>query len=125
MKKLFLDHTEDTPLVELNYEEKIYKITGKSLPENAVSFYLPIINWLKQYGEGYKDAINFDFRLEYFNTASAKQITKLLLVLQDLAEKIDIKVRWYYLREDTDILSSGLRFSRLIKVKIQLIGYDE
>lgn len=125
MKKLFLDHTEDTPLVELNYEEKIYKISGKSLPENAVAFYLPIINWLKQYGDVHKDPIVFDFRLEYFNTASAKQITKLLLVLQDLSEKIDIKVRWYYLREDTDILSSGLRFSRLIKVKIQLLGYDE
>jgi len=125
MRKLFLENSEDTPQVELNCEDKIYKVSGKSLPENAVAFYLPIISWLKQYGNEHTDPMVLDFRLEYFNTASAKQITKLLLVLQDLSEKIDVKVRWYYLREDTDILSSGLRFSRLIKVNIQLIGYDE
>lgn len=125
MEKLILAYTEDTPQVELNYEEKIFKISGKSLPENAVSFYLPILEWLKKYGTLHTDPIVFDFCLEYFNTASAKQITKLLLVLQELSEKFDVKVRWYYLREDTDILSSGLRFSRLLQLKIQMIAYDE
>ncbi len=125
MEKLFIDHTEDTPRVELNQEENIFEISGKSLPENAVAFYLPIINWLKQYDKEYNAAITFDIRLDYFNTASAKQITKLLLVLQDLSESIDLKVRWFYLEEDTDILSSGLRFSRLIKIKIELIPYQD
>ncbi len=121
MEKFFIDHTEDTPRVELNQEENIYEISGKSLPENAIAFYLPIITWLKEYNRNHSESIIFDIRLDYFNTASAKQITKLLLVLQDLSETIDIKVRWFYLEEDTDILSSGLRFSRLIKVKIELI----
>ena len=125
MEKLFIDHTEDTPRVELNQEENIYEISGKSLPENAVAFYLPIITWLKEYNKNHSEAIIFDIRLDYFNTASAKQITKLLLVLQDLSENIDIKVRWFYLEEDTDILSSGLRFSRLIKVKIELIALPD
>lgn len=125
MKNILLKNTEDTPEVEFNLDEKVYKISGKSLPENAVAFYLPLLNWITQYKRECSEPIIFDFKLDYFNTASAKQITKLLLALQDLSESVDVKVRWYYLKEDTDILSSGLRFQRLIKVKIQLIGYDD
>lgn len=125
MENIYLEHTEDTPRVEFIQEKNVYKISGKSLPENAVAFYLPLIDWLKKYGVEHNEPLTLDIRLDYFNTASAKQITKLLLILQDLSEKLDINVRWFYLKEDTDILSSGLRFSRLIKVKMELIGYDE
>lgn len=125
MERIYLEHTEDTPKVEFNKDENVYEISGKSLPENAVAFYLPLIEWLKNYGATNSEPLILDFRLDYFNTASAKQITKLLLVLQDMSENIDVTVRWFYLKEDTDILSSGLRFSRLIKVNIELIGYDD
>lgn len=125
MERFFVDYTEDTPMVELNDSEKVYKIAGNSLPEDAISFYTPINEWFKQYGESKNEPIQFDFKLDYFNTASAKQITKLLLVLQELSENIEIKVRWFYLKEDTDIMSSGMRFSRLIKVPIELIAYDD
>lgn len=125
MEKIYLDHTEDTPKVEFNQDEEIYMISGKSLPENAVAFYLPLIDWLKKYAKEESNPLNIDLRFDYFNTASAKQITKLLLVLQEISETIEVNVKWFYLKEDTDILSSGLRFSRLIKVNIELISYED
>lgn len=125
MEKLFIDHTEDTPQVILDIENKNFSITGRSLPENAVAFYIPIIDWLKQLNKEVIPSFVFNIKLDYFNTASAKQITKLLLTLQNLSQTMDIVINWHYLEEDTDIMSSGMRFSKLINANIKLIPYQE
>ncbi len=125
MEKLFLDHTEDTPKVLLDADNRLFSIEGRSLPENAVEFYIPILNWLHDYSKIPNASIIFNFKLEYFNTASAKQITKLLILLQQISEKISVKINWHYYREDADIMASGNRFAKLIKAKIELIPYDD
>jgi hypothetical protein len=125
MEKLFFDHTEDTPKVLLDADNKLFSIEGRSLPENAVEYYIPILDWLKEYGKLPKSSIVFNFKLEYFNTASAKQITKLFILLQQLSENIPVKINWHYFRDDADIMSSGMRFAKLIKVDIELIPYED
>jgi hypothetical protein len=125
MEKLYFDHTEDTPKVLLDADNKVFSIEGRSLPENAVEFYLPILNWLNDYSKIPNASIIFKFKLEYFNTASAKQITKLLILLQQISEKIAVKIDWHYYREDADIMASGIRFAKLINAKIELIPYDD
>ncbi len=49
MEKLIIGHTEDTPNVRFEPETGVFCIEGRSLPENAVAFYNPILDWLKQY----------------------------------------------------------------------------
>ena len=124
MERLLLEKTEDTPHVEFNQEKNFFIIEGRSLPENAVLFYDQLLNWLRDYGKNPNKTSNFDFKLDYFNTASAKQITKLLLVLQALSEKSEIIIRWFYLEGDVDIHSSGIRFSKLIHANIQIVPYN-
>lgn len=125
MERLFIEHTEDTPRVDFDKERNTFQIIGRSLPENAVAFYNTLFDWLREYSKAPNEKSNVDFQLDYFNTASAKQITKLMLILQALSEQSDITIRWYYLEEDTDIKGSGLRFQRLINANIQLIEMDE
>ncbi|PKP10540.1 MAG: nuclear pore complex subunit [Bacteroidetes bacterium HGW-Bacteroidetes-4] len=124
MEKLIIEHTEDTPKVHFEPEIGIFSIEGRSLPENAVAFYNPILEWLKQYENTENKGFTFDFKLDYFNTASAKQITKLLIQLQQMTQKFDIKVNWHYYVEDADIMASGLRFAKLIKANIELLPYE-
>jgi hypothetical protein len=124
MEKLFIDHTEDTPKIHFDVQDGIYLIEGRSLPENAVAFYLPIIDWLKNYELTQNKDFTFDFKLDYFNTASAKQITKVLIQLQQMAEKMNLKVNWHYYKEDADIMASGMRFAKLIKANIELIPFE-
>jgi len=125
MEKMLLNATEDTPEVVLDSEKNEYRIEGRSLPENAVSFYIPIIDWLNTFGESPLDNIIFHFKLDYFNTASAKQITKVLLVLQSLSSIKNVKIKWHYYVEDFDIKSSGARFAKLIKADIELVPYED
>jgi SiaC family regulatory phosphoprotein len=123
MEPLFLEGTEDTPEINFDAEKKIFSIADRSLPENAVDFYKPVFEWLEEYKEQADKEINFDFKLDYFNTSSAKQITKILLFLEKLALDSNVIIRWYYRKEDVDMLSSGSRYAKLINVKFELIEF--
>ena len=125
MENLILNATEDTPNVVFDIENGDYNITGRSLPENAVAFYIPIIEWIKEYGNSALNNMVLHFKLDYFNTASAKQITKFLLAIQIISQEKDIKIKWHYYIEDYDIKASGARFAKLIKADIELIPYED
>lgn len=124
MEKLYIEHTEDTPKIHFDIEANEYLIEGRSLPENAVAFYIPVIDWLKAYEQSQQQGFTINFKLDYFNTASAKQITKVLIQIQQMSDKLDITVNWHYYKEDADIMASGMRFAKLIKAKIILIPYE-
>jgi len=125
MDKLILNSTEDTPKIVFDTDNNEYVIEGRSLPENAVAFYTPVFDWLKEFRNSSIDNLTLNINLDYFNTASAKQITKILMILQGLSEEKNIKVNWYYYIEDIDIKSSGARFAKLINVDIELISYED
>ena len=123
LEKLLIDAKEDTPKVILDPENKVFEISARSLPENAIGFYEPVLIWLNNYAQFPIDMTVFDFKLEYFNTSSAKQIAKILLILENLAKKSKVVINWYYKKEDADMLASGTRFSKLIDLNFNLIEY--
>lgn len=122
-EKLIIDSTEDTPKIIFDSESKIFQISERSLPENAIGFYEPLLNWLSQYSNNPIELTVFDFKLEYFNTASAKQIAKILLILENIGKKKNVVINWYYKKEDSDMLSSGTRFSKLIDLNFNFAEY--
>jgi len=124
MNPIIIDTTEDTPAIHLDAKAEIYKISGRSLPENAHGFYQTVFDWIEEYMQSPNDKTIFEFDLEYFNTASAKQIAKVLLFLEKLAQKADVLIKWYYKKEDIDMLSSGERYAKLIDIKFEVIEID-
>ncbi len=123
MEPLLIQTTEDTPEIILNSTEENFLISERSLPENAIEFYEPIINWINNYIQNPNNKTLFNFKLEYFNTASAKQIAKILLLLEKLSKTKDVLICWHYNKEDTDMYASGTRFSKLINIPFKFIEY--
>jgi len=121
MESINIEKTNDTPKVVLDKENSVMEISERSLPENAIDFYKPIIDWFTEYSKDPNPKTVIDFKLEYFNTASAKQIAKILLLLQNLAKNNDVLVRWHYNKDDLDMKASGVRYSKLVKVDFELI----
>lgn len=119
MEALIIQKTEDTPGVIFDPEKGIFKLTDRSLPENAIAYYKPVFEWLENYFKTPNDKTVFDFKLEYFNTATAKQIAKLLMILEKNSTKSDITVRWFHDKDDMDMLSSGSRYAKLINVDFE------
>lgn len=123
MESLIREATADTPKVYLDANNKVFEISKMSLPEDAIEFFAPIIQWLEKYKENPLDVTEFDFKLEYFNTASSKQIIQILLLLQEIAKKAKVIVRWHYKDIDEDMQALGEEYSQVINVDFELIEY--
>lgn len=124
MEALIIEKTGDTPTIILDPANNKFLISERSLPENANGFYAPVFKWFNTYSENPDANIVFIFKLEYFNTASAKQIAKILLTLEHLSNKSNVLIKWFYKKGDLDMMSSGLRYSKLLNVKFDIEEYQ-
>lgn len=121
MQTLVLESTEDTPAIVLDAENGLFEISKRSLPEDSTKFFEPILEWMKSYSESPNSKTDFNFKLEYFNTASAKQILKILNLLQQLSSKSEVQVFWHYEKIDRDMRASGERYAKLVNLKFILV----
>ncbi|MBO7054530.1 MAG: DUF1987 domain-containing protein [Bacteroidales bacterium] len=120
MEALRIEETEDTPKVILDPENNVFSISGRSLPEDSVAFYTSVFDWLQQYAEVAEKDMDFEFFMEYFNTSSAKQIAKIFLLLEKLNDKVFVQVIWRCKKDDVDMASSGMRFSKLLNLEFEV-----
>lgn len=123
MKQLFIDETADTPKVQLDRDKNLFEISGLSLPEDAIEFYKPVLEWLEEYSKSPNSETIFNLKLEYFNTASSKQIIQLLLFLEKLNAKAKVIIRWHYKDIDEDMHDLGEEYAEIIKVDFELVEY--
>ncbi|MBR4440644.1 MAG: DUF1987 domain-containing protein [Bacteroidales bacterium] len=120
MKPYIKTATADTPSVILDADKGIFEISQMSLPEDAVDFYTPILAWLRDYAKDPNPETVFNMKLEYFNTASSKQLIQILLILQDMKDKSSVLVKWYYKEIDEDMLSLGEEYKQIMKIPFEL-----
>lgn len=120
MEIINLEGTEDTPKIILDKTNKIFEISGRSLPEDSAQFYQQVLDWLTEYGKDPLTETIFDFKLEYFNTASSKLILDVLTALEDIK---NTKIKWYYYEDDEDMEEAGEEFSELVELEFELIPY--
>lgn len=124
MEALDIQGTNDTPKVILDPENDIFEISGRSLPEDVVTFYHPILEWLEFYKESPLDYTEFVFRYIYFNTATSKLIQDVLIKLEEIYEAgNNVQVLWFYEEDDEDMFDAGEEFMENVDVPFELIGY--
>jgi hypothetical protein len=94
-----IDKTELTPAITMDGGGKLH-ISGKSMMEDAAQFYTPVYNWLSDQCD-LQSEVGLVFELDYFNSSSAKQLLRLLILVDDAG--INAEVKWYY-PEHNDVL---------------------
>ena len=122
---LFIEETDDTPRVLFDPAKGTFEITKKSLPEDAVGFYSSVFEWLNLYIDSPNQETIFKFDLEYYSTSTAKQITKLMFLLEKLSERSKVSVIWNHKIGDRDMEAAGNRYKHLINVDIQVEAVPE
>lgn len=125
MDNLLVEATEITPRVEFNKHENIFRIEGKSLPEDVKNFYSPLIQWLEIYALQPNPVTNLTVYFEYFNTSSSKMILILLNKIRDIHKKgFQVQVTWTYPPLDAEIEEAGEEFAELLNIPFQFIAKD-
>ena len=84
MDDLKLEGSAKTPVVDLNSNGELL-LKGRSIPENSIEFYKPIVEWIDAYGQSVNSTTVLSVQLEYFNTSSSKCILDVFKKLESLA----------------------------------------
>ncbi len=121
MDNYTLTPTPKTPRLYFNAESGDFEISGRSIPENSIEFYRPLMEWLDLYSENPGTKTRLTVNLEYFNTSSSKCLIEMFRKLEKIVDKSDIKIMWHYEEEDEDMMESGEDFKKILKVPIELI----
>jgi hypothetical protein len=124
MERLDIKATNDTPRVLFDPDNNLFEISGRSLPEDVVTFYQPVIDWLDEYTQAPLKKTDFVFKYIYFNTATSKLVQDILNVLEHLPGKgNEVKVFWYYEQDDEDMLDLGIEFQENVNIPFEIIAY--
>ncbi len=126
MEILSIEGQAKTPTVNLNPETGTIEIKGRSIPENSIEFYKPVVDWLEEYGKNPKEKTTVNIQLEYFNTSSSKCILDVLKKLEAIAKAgHDIIINWFYEEDDEDMLEAGEDYQSIIKVPFKMIETED
>ncbi|HOG19057.1 MAG TPA: DUF1987 domain-containing protein [Salinivirgaceae bacterium] len=120
MEPIKIEGSPKTPTVNFDASGKI-EIKGRSIPENSIEFYKPLIDWLDQYLNNPAKMTNVNVQLEYFNTSSSKCILDVLKKLEAIYKAgNEVVVNWHYEEDDEDMLEAGEDYQSIIKVPFKM-----
>ncbi|MBK5278467.1 MAG: DUF1987 domain-containing protein [Bacteroidia bacterium] len=120
MEILLIEGTEDTPKIIFDKQKEIFEISGRSLIENSLEFYKPVLKWIMAYSQNPNPTTICSFKLEYINTDSAKRILDVLSAFDKIKET---KIIWYFHEDDEDMEETGEEFSELVEIPFELVTY--
>ncbi len=127
METLRIEGSSKTPDVNFDPEKGVVEIKGRSIPENSIEFYKPLIDWLNEYSEKPQTSTEVNIQLEYFNTSSSKCILDLFKKMEQIneADNSNIKINWYYESDDEDMLEAGEDYDAIIKIPFKMIELED
>ena len=119
---LIIESSELTPEVALDKDSNVFLFKGKSLPENPLGFYKPILSWIDEYAMQPNASTEVNFKMIYFNTSSSK-------VFLDIMKKFEAInrsgskccINWYYKDDDEEMLEAGEIYAERVNLEFNLI----
>ena len=127
MKSLIIDGTPKTPIIRFDSKAGIFEIKGRSIPENSVEFYKPLVEWLDNYKHEPLPRTSVDVRLEYFNTSSSKCLLEVFKKLEVIhkEQKGAVEINWFYEEDDEDMLEAGEDYESIVRVPFKMMEISD
>ncbi len=121
-----IEGTPKSPTVILDFESGLLELKGRSIPEDSIDFYAPIIESVNKYVLAPQAKTTVNIQLEYFNTSSSKCILDLFKSLENIskADK-EIIINWHYESDDEDMQEVGKDYQSIIKIPFKMIEIEE
>lgn len=119
------EKTDSTPEVNLDADAGVIELSGRSIPENASSFYNPILDWLTAYCGDPNDSTTFNFYLEYINSISQKMLVDIFHKAVELKKNGgSVEVNWMYDEDDEEMQEEGEIFESKFQLGMNLKPVD-
>ena len=118
MRVIEIKSTASSPGIILNPEKGEFEFTGRSLPEDPIEFYEPVMAWFEEYKSNPITGAVFNFKLTYFNTASSKVYFNLFTIIDRLNiehPEVNNKLVIYANNDDEDLFELFEYYSELLE----------
>lgn len=127
MNNLEITGTTKTPSVFFNAQTGILEIKGRSIPENAIEFFKPLVDWIDEYSKSPIPLTQANIHLEYFNTTSSKCILDIFRKLESInkQDNVEVVINWHYEQDDEDMLEAGEDYQSILKVPFRMIETED
>ncbi|NOU60301.1 DUF1987 domain-containing protein [Marinifilum caeruleilacunae] len=126
MNSLVIEGSPKTPSINFDGANGAFLIEGRSIPENSLDFYKPVMEWLDSYINEPQEETNVTIKLEYFNTSSSKCILDVFKKLEAIFKRgKKVIINWHYEIDDEDMLEAGEDYQSIVKIPFTMIEDDE
>ena len=126
MENIHIEGTTKTPTVEFDNNTGQLVIKGRSIPENSIDFYKPLVDWIDAYAKQPKEVTVLNMQLEYFNTSSSKCILDVFKKLENIQKAGNsVRVKWHYEEDDEDMLEAGEDYDAIIDIDFEMVMVAE
>ena len=116
MDHLVITQTEQTPHVSF-LSNGIMEISGKSIDQDSLAFWQPVISWVKLYAAKPATRTCLNLFIESLDTSSSSALVEVLYLLKDLSkEGHAVHVHWNYEENDLDMLELGKDMEQLTQI---------
>lgn len=122
MNPLIIESSIETPEIVLDKKTNTFMFKGKSLPENPITFYSPVLEWLENYSNDPNPETQVNFMMVYFNTSSSKIILDILKRFEMIKKSgHNVTVNWCFREDDEEMLEAGEIYSERVNIPFNLI----
>lgn len=126
MASIKIEGTTKSPTVNFDDATGLLEIRGRSIPENSIEFYKPLIDWIDRYSRVAQPKTTMRVQLEYFNTSSSKCILDVFKKLEQVRSAgNEVSVLWHYEADDEDMLEAGEDYQAIINLPFKMIQIEE
>ncbi|PKP05238.1 MAG: nuclear pore complex subunit [Bacteroidetes bacterium HGW-Bacteroidetes-6] len=122
MTDISITKSEKSPEIKTDFANGMISIAGRSIPENSIGFYQPLLAALSEYVQQPTTTTELHIHLDYFNTSSSKCLLDLLRQLPKAIENGSAtKVIWKVDEGDEDMMEAGEDYAAIVKVPFEFI----
>ncbi len=121
MDPLQIHATEESPGINFDQDLGKFLVFGKSFPEEVRRFFDPVLLWLEEYVKNPNEETKFEFRLEYYNSATSTMLLEIFYTLEQIVKYTEHKITiiWNYLDIDDDMLDAGKEYAEMIEIPFE------
>ncbi|MDZ4750769.1 MAG: DUF1987 domain-containing protein [Flavobacteriales bacterium] len=122
---LHISKSDDTPEIISEIDKGHLHISGRSFPENAYQFYIPLLTWVKEFVDEHpKKPLEIQFELDYFNSSSGRFILEMLTIFEQQDPRSHYRVKWLVDAHDELMIEKGGEFKSLVDLHIEIVSKE-
>ena len=122
---LRIESTPKSPFVYLDSEEGIIVIFGRSISDNVVKFYSPILEFIDKHFLD-NNLVQVYFRIIYCGSSSGKYLQMLVKMLDKIfLQGKDMNIFWYQEKENYDMYTDGQEYQVFTRIPFNIIELDD